>query len=1128
MKKNAKQPRTINKSFCLLKILRIMKLSSLLLVIAVLQVFATETYSQDTKMSMDLGEATVEQVLKEIENNSEFYFLFNQELVDVTRKVQVSFHDQQIDKILASVFESTDVDFYVMDRQIILSPREYLAGVKSMQPGVVTGTIIDENGDPIFGATIIVKGTAIGTITDINGNFKIEIPDDAEVLQFSFIGMITQEFEIGNQVVFNISLYEDTIGLEEVVVIGYGTVKRSSLTGSVATLRDEKLGQVSVGRADLAIIGMMPGVSVKQTSTRPGDAPVIRIRGVSSITGVNDPLYVVDGVAINGDLSRINSGDIESIEVLKDASSAAIYGSRAAAGVILVTTKRGTGLEPTFTVSSYTGVKTPSYLVDDYHNAREAFDYAVKVSDSNWLLSGGDPNVPVYDRPSRYRPDSLYINLGDTDWQDELLSNALMQNYEVSSSGGTDKIKYYISANYMDEQSTYIVGEYKRFTARANIDVQVNEKIAMGITLSPSYSYQRRNDPTMASMCKYPPYIPIYLPNGEIGDDGSRYAATLDFFTSPYITGKNPVAESIGIKDTYERLGGFSNLFLNWEILKNLKLKTSLAFDYQTLRNPFFLTTYATKAERTEANVDYDENINTLNENTLNYSNTIGQHSFDVIAGNSFQKNTNTNLYMSVQDGSIPNNKIETLNAGIVNDGYTFVGEWGLISYFGRVNYALADKYLLSVSYRQDGSSRFGEDRKWGSFPAVSIGWRISQEDFMADQDLINNLKLRLSYGLTGRTPRGLYDPIARIKQGYNYTLGGGDGSKYIGATQGTFGNSELGWEKTKELNFGIDLGLYGGRIALVTDIYRRLTTDLLLANPIPSITGFTATTTNIGEVSNTGVEFLLTTRNMVGEFKWLSSMNYSKNINSVEGLGDLDQLPLTSSKKGMWFLTEVGRPIGLFYGYKQTGVWESQAELDANPSFPGSKPGSIKVADSNNDGIIDQDDRVILGDNKPDFEFGITNSFSYKNFDLSVLVNGVIGFDVWNMELSYYRENRLYVTDNQWFSDDDIGNGWTPSNRKGVDPRDTDFYIEDGSYWSIRNLNIGYTIPQNSFKNNLFAGSRIYLAALNLYVHKTKDFHSYNPEGLTDYESEATRPGVNFGSEPLYRTFTIGVSLVF
>jgi TonB-linked SusC/RagA family outer membrane protein len=1128
MKKKDEQSRTINKSFCLSKILRIMKLTSLLLIISVLHVIAAEAYSQATKLSMDLGEATVEQVLKEIENNSEFHFLFNQDLVDVSRSVQGSFQDQQIGEILASVFESTDVDFYVMDRQTILSPREYLANVKPMQPRAISGTVTDENDDPIIGATIIVKGTTVGTISNEDGIFQMDIPDDAESLQFSFVGMTTQEVVIGNQSVFNITLSESSIGLDEVVIIGYGTMKKSSLTASVATLRDEKLSQVSVGRADLAIKGMLPGVSVKQSSTKPGDAPIIRIRGISSISGVNDPLYVVDGVPIVGDLSSINSGDIESIEVLKDASSGAIYGSRAAAGVILVTTKRGTDVKPVFNVNGYFGVKTPAYLVDDYHNAQAAFDYSYKMSDSEWRLAGGDPDVPMWDRPPQYRPDSLYINLGETDWQDELLRNALIQNYELSSSGGNEKIKYYVSANYLDEQSTFIVGEYKRISARANVDVQVSKKLALGITLSPSYSVQRKTDATMADLCKYPPYIPVFLPNGEIAKDGSRYARTLDFFTNPYIKGKNPVAESTGTKDRYEKLVGFSNLFLNYEIIRNLKFRTSLAFDFQTVRNPFFLTTYGAKNNRTEADIENTENLNTLNENTLNYTASLNQHSFDVIGGFSFQKNKTSHLSMSVTDGSIPNNKIETLNAGIVNNGSTFIGEWGLISYFGRFNYAFADKYLLSVSYRRDGSSRFGEDRKWGSFPSASIGWRITQESFMQNQDIISNLKLRASYGLTGRVPTGYYDPIARIQQGFNYTLGSGDGSKILGSTQGTFGNTELGWEKTKEFDFGIDIGFFGGRIALISDIYSRLTTDLLLDNPIPGITGFTSTTTNIGEVSNRGVEFLLTTRNLVGEFKWETSLAYSKNLNRVEGLGDLDMLPLATSKKGMWFLTEVGRPIGLFYGYKQTGVWESQAELDANPFYPGSKPGSIKVADINNDGVIDEEDRTILGDNKPDYEFGFSNSFSYKNFDLSVFINGVMGFDVWNMELSYYRENRHYVTDYQWFSEEDIGNGWTPANRDGVNPRDTDFYIEDGSYWSIRNLNLGYTIPNNVFKNNLFGGSRIYFAILNLYVHKSKDFHSYNPEGLTDYESEATRPGVNFGSEPLSRNYTIGVSLVF
>jgi TonB-linked SusC/RagA family outer membrane protein len=612
MKKKDEQSRTFQKSFCLLKIMRIMKLTSLLLIGTVLQVFAAETYSQDTKLSLDLGDATVEQVLKEIENNSEFYFLFNQDLVDVSRKVQGSYQDQQIDEILASVFESTDVDFYVMDRQIILSPREYLAGVKPMQPRAITGTITDANGDPIIGATVIVKGTTVGTITDEDGKFQMDIPEDAEVLQFSYVGLTTQEVVIGNQLIFNITMAESTIGLDEIVVIGYGTMKKSSLTASVATLRDEKLNQISVGRADLAIMGMLPGVSVKQTSTKPGDAPIIRIRGISSITGVNDPLYVVDGVPIGGDLGSINSGDIESIEVLKDASSAAIYGSRAAAGVVLVTTKRGTGVKPVFNVNAYFGVKTPAYLVNDYHNAQDAFDYSYKMTDSEWRLAGGDPDVPIWDRPPQYRPDSLYLTLGDTDWQDELLRNALIQNYELSSSGGNDKIKYYVSANYMDEQSTFIVGDFKRLSGRANIDVQVSKKLALGITISPSYSVQRKTDATMADLCKYPPYIPVYLPNGEIAEDGSRYARTLDFFTNPYIKGKNPVAESTGTKDKYHRFVGFSNLFLKYEIIKNLNFRTSLAFDYQNIRNPYFLTTYGAKNNRTEADIETSENLKIL------------------------------------------------------------------------------------------------------------------------------------------------------------------------------------------------------------------------------------------------------------------------------------------------------------------------------------------------------------------------------------------------------------------------------------------------------------------------------------------------------------------------------------
>ena len=1115
------------KAGCAKKIIRVMRLTTILLFISVAQILAVDSFSQGSKMTLNCTNQPIKEILKQIENQSEFLFLYNSKIVDVERKTNIQVKDEEIDQILNALFAGSGVNHKLIDRQIVLSPTVFPGSAKGQQEKKINGKVTDKSGDPLPGVTVIVKGTNIGSLTDLAGAFSITMPSGATALSFSFVGMISQDIEVGTQAFFNIVLLESSIGLDEVVVIGYGTMKKSSLTAAVATLKNENLDQFAVGRADLAIIGQLPGISVKQTSTRPGDAPVIRIRGVSSITGLNDPLYVVDGVPINGDLNNISSGDIESIEILKDASSAAIYGSRAAAGVVIVTTKRGTSLKPVFNINSYVGIRTPSYLVDDYHNAREAFDYAVKVSDSNWRLAGGDPAIPIWSRPLQYRPDSLYINLDETDWQKELLRNALMQNYEISSSGGTEKVKYYFSANMMDEQSTYIVGEYKRYSSRANVDAQINDKLALGITFNPSYSIQRRTTAVMGDMTKYPPYIPVYLPDGTIGGDGSRYAGTLDFFTNPYIKGKNPVAQSLGTKDIYNRFGGFANIFLKYEIIPDLKLRVSLAYDYQTLRNPYFVTTYANKDSKTEANLDFGENLNSLLENSLNYIKSVNKHFFDVIAGNSFQKNTNFISSMSVTNGSIPNNKIETLNAGIVNNGSSFMSQWGLISYFGRINYAYSDKYLLSLSYRRDGSSRFGADRKWGAFPSASLGWRVTEEQFMKNQKIINNLKLRLSYGLTGRTPAGLYDPIPRI-QSFNYTLGSGNGSKIVGSTQGTFGNTELGWEKTKELDFGIDIGIIKGRIILETDIYNRLTTDLLLNNPIPGITGFTSTTTNIGKVSNKGVEFSLITKNLVNKLKWETRFNYSRNINTVESLGDITQLPLATSKKGMWFLTSVGTPIGLFYGYKQTGVWTSQEDLDASPHFPGSIPGSIKVADINNDGIIDQDDRTILGSYMPDFEFGITNTLSYRNFDFSMLINGVMGFEVWNMELSYYRENRLYVTDNQWFSEEDPGDGWTPANREGIDPRDTDFYIEDGSYWSIRNTSLGYTLPPDLFKKKIFSSARIYISAQNLYMHISKDFHAYNPEGLTDYESEATRPGVNFGSEPLNRTYTLGINLVF
>ena len=403
----------------------------------------------------------------------------------------------------------------------------------------------------------------------------------------------------------------------------------------------------------------------------------------------------------------------------------------------------------------------------------------------------------------------------------------------------------------------------------------------------------------------------------------------------------------------------------------------------------------------------------------------------------------------------------------------------------------------------------------------------MDQEEFISAIPSIKTLKLRLSYGLTGRTTSGLYDPIARV-QNSAYSLGAGNGSVVNGATQGTFGNSELGWEKTKEYNLGLDFGLFENRILLTADVYKRITTDLLLDNPIPTITGFTSTTANIGQLSNKGIELSIHTRNLTGEFKWDTKINYSKNINKVDDLGGLDQLPLSKASKGMWFLTKVGDPIGQFYGWHQQGVWKNQAEIDANPHYAGAQPGSIRIADLNGDGEIDTDDRAVLGSYMPDFEFGFINEFSYKNFDLSILINGVIGAEIYNFEVDYYRSNRKMFTDNQWFSADQPGNGKIVGSTKGAKLGSTDYYVQDGSYWGARNITLGYTFSENSMVNRVFDSARLYVSVQNAFLVTSSDFNAYNPEGFTDNANSLTTRGVNYGSEPLNRTFSVGVNLNF
>jgi len=740
------------------------------------------------------------------------------------------------------------------------------------QQTVISGKVTDEGGDPLPGVTVVIKGTTQGTITDIGGNYTLSNVSVETVLVFSFIGMTTQELRVGSQTTLNVTMIDDIIGLDEVVSIGYGIQKRSSLTGAVAKLKNENLDKMPVSNVELAIIGQLPGLSIRQTSSRPGDSPQISIRGTSSITGSNAPLVVIDGFPVEGGLGSINSGDIESIEVLKDASSAAIYGSRAAGGVIIITTKNGTNQKASFSFNAYYGAKKPAYLYDDILNSEEAYQYSLKQLDVRWIQDGGNPNIPVSDRPVEYQPNEEKRDFADTNWQDEVLQTGIIQNYELSARGGNKMLNYYISGSYLNEESVFLVGNYKKYSMRANLSTKFNKRLKLVTNIYASKTDQRRNAMRMREAIKYPSYIPVYLYDDEIAPDGSTYAWNRYYFNDN-TSQVNPVAKALGEYNNYERFTAQANSYLSYNITEGLDIKVSLGMRYKNTKNPYFRATYAHKNRQTVANFDYYDNLNVLNENILTYKKTLHEvHAIDALIGASYQKQNNFISSLEVINGSIPDNRIQTLNVGTVSDGMTFESEWGLISYFGRLNYAFADKYLVSAAYRADGSSRFGADTKWGTFPSLSLGWRIDQEQFLSSVSSIRTLKLRISYGLTGRTTPGLYDPIARV-QNYAYTLGTGNGTVVNGATQGTFGNSELAWEKTKEFNIGLDLGIFGNRVLLIADIYKRITTDLLLDNPIPAVTGFNSTTTNIGQLSNKGIELSLHTRNLTGwPVLWMAS----------------------------------------------------------------------------------------------------------------------------------------------------------------------------------------------------------------------------------------------------------------
>jgi len=1027
--------------------------------------------------------------------------------------------------------------------------------------GKVTGA---NDNEALPGVSVVIKGTQRGTTTSAEGTFQLEIPDASTVLVFSFVGYKSVEEAVGSRSDISVKLSPENKSLEEVVVVGYGTQSKRAVTGSVISINYDKFKDRSFSNVTQSLAGSLPGVNISQSQGAPGSSPVIKIRGVSSITAGTNPLIVVDGVPLeNFNLNLINPQDIESVEVLKDASSAAIYGSRGSSGVILVTTKMGkpgkTNISANVEYGSQKVIRKVGMM-----DAQQYISTYIDAKNNAWMAQGGKASDPNSARPATLRIPEDFTNNPQqfgkgTDWQDVMFRTAPSVNAQLSVSGGTEKTQYLFSGAYLDQTAVLDENYYKRLSLRSNVRTQVSKKLAIGLNLGVTAIFDRTEgtkgkSDVISLGLQSDPIFPVYNENGNYGfrDPNSTW---FRFTSYADMNLWHPYSLTREVDKGNKSFNTLGTAFLEYNILDDLKFRTSISGNLFNNRNHFYWNDkqkYGYSAVlAAQGNAGDAYMLNWLSENTLSYDKKIGDHAFTGLLGYTIQKQRDETMYVAANN--FPNDLVHTLNAGTVTAGNTTASEWSLLSYLGRIQYNFKNKYFITGALRRDGMSRFGEDNKWGYFPSVSGGWLISDENFMAGVSAVNNLKLRVSYGVTGNNQIPNYGAISLLGAA-NYVTGTNlsNGLKVSGLA-----NSGLKWEKTNQFNVGVDLGLFNNRINLSAEFYNSITRDMLLYVPVPDITGFSSQLSNIGKMRNRGVEFNISSKNLTGDgngggLTWTTDFNISRNRNEVLQLGP-GNAPIQYVDNVVTVRTEVGQPVSNFFGYKFDGVFKNQAEIDAYPHHASTTPGDPKVRDVNGDGKITDADRTIIGNYQPDFIAGITNTVGYKGFELSFMFQGSFGGEIANNNIRYLGtwdngRNFFSNTYDYWRSESNPGDGkhFKPNvNYLGLQKQFSSYWVEDASFVRLRNIRISYSVPSRWISKLAMTNARIYVNAEN--VHLFSKYTGYDPEnttyGTTSYSSSmetsgsyssgnAPVPGafqgVDYGSYPLPRVITVGIKADF
>lgn len=1128
MKKILDQKR---RSYPLLKLSLKMKISMLFMFLVLFTMQANSSYAQRTKITLDLNNVTVERLIDEIESKTDFHFVYQIKEVDLNRVVSVKANKELVTKILERIFGNTRTTHNVVDKQIFLKEREAKANtfkqevqnspVKLQQ--LVSGVITDSDGIPLAGANVVEKGTTNGVTADFDGNFSIEVANESATLVISYIGYSTKEVPLNGQASVNIVLEESAAGLDEVVVVGYGVQKKSDITGAVSNISEEKLQSRPTANFSDALQGRSSGVQIRQSGGDLDGKFQIAIRGVGSVTGSNDPLIVVDGVPlVSASFSTINPKDIASIDILKDASATAIYGARAANGVVIITTKKGTVGKPQLTYSSDVSIEHISerYDVMSTEQQRLLFVEAFKNSNRSTAVYD-DPNNPIWQV--------------DNDWQDLGTRAGIRQIHNLNYSGGTENTQYSASASYQNRTGILLNTDIKTYSLRTNLSSQVNDWLKISTNITGSYQPQNYSDGDDWGSTGYRgfvyqhSYTPAYDENGELANIDTASAPYFGANTNPLVPLLLPTKEL----NTTRLLGNFQT---NIRLMDGLFFNTNLGGDLVRVEGYTYNPIYSIgRMINTQGSVTVSNNSDTnwVADATLDYTKEFNKHDLKLLVGVSAQQFL-LRRTSAFGTGTIDNSLNQLSNQTSFNSTGSNV-KGGLASSFARLNYGFDDRYLLTATVRRDGSSRFGPDKRYGVFPSASLAWRVSQENFLKNSTTLNDLKFRVSYGLTGNQNIGNFEFITRAAS-TPYIFGN---TVVVGNSASNIGNPSLQWEANKQLDIGVDFALFKSRISGTIDYYDKKSEDLLIQNPIPLTAGVpNPPIVNIGSVRNSGIEFAIFTRNLTGKFKWSTDFNISYNENEVLDIGSNSagepleipgqNIPLSNVPTN---LTVAGRPVGAFNMYIFDGMWQLGEEAEAATWF-NAVPGDPKYRDLNNNGLLDAGDRAFVGNPHPKFIGGMDNTFSYKNLSLSVFMNFATGNKLYNTARNLFSRGVPFV---QNFAE--AADFWTPDNPNATSPRPSQGgttttlatlastrFLEDASFLRVKNVALTYDLPGKIFETSFISSAQFTLSATNLLTF-TK-YTGLDPEASS--RESLLSAGIDYTPYPNTKQYNLGVKIGF